>query len=300
MNEPSTTGSGGVAVGARSASDLTRAGIAALKSGNQARARQLLRAALRRNPDDSRAWLWLSGAVTTDQARVVCLQQVLRIEPENEAATRGLVRLAARQANSPAADGRSAECGAPDLCLTSGQCEAAGALQSGRMVEGAADEPCQQEVIVDARPSLLPVGLTTVATLVFLLGLIGLCRYVSRVYEPLFGILLLWIYLTLVPVTGFQIAHSAWIRLFTRYTLSGDGLVVHTGWIRRSRQVIPLGRIQNVVCRRKLPGRLVGVCDLVIELGDGEEAVRLIGLRRCLQVREALLDAVQDNAQSVR
>lgn len=77
-------------------SELTRRGIAALKSGDRNRAQQLLRAATRKTPDDVQAWLWLSGAVETDEERAACLQQVLRLDPENPAATQGLAKLIAR------------------------------------------------------------------------------------------------------------------------------------------------------------------------------------------------------------
>ena len=73
--------------------DTTQQGIAALKSGNRAAARQLLAAAIKENPNNILAWLWLSGAVDKYEERAACLRQVLRIDPDNTAALKGLRQL---------------------------------------------------------------------------------------------------------------------------------------------------------------------------------------------------------------
>ncbi|MBE2220728.1 MAG: hypothetical protein IAF02_04265, partial [Anaerolineae bacterium] len=39
------------------------------------------------------AWLWLSGALTADEDKRVCLENVLALNPENQAAKRGLAKL---------------------------------------------------------------------------------------------------------------------------------------------------------------------------------------------------------------
>jgi tetratricopeptide (TPR) repeat protein len=81
---------------------LLNEGISALKAGDQARARDLLGQAIRRNPRDERAWLWLSGAVNTDTERRQCLERVLTLNPQNAAARSGLAMLAAA-ADAPVA-----------------------------------------------------------------------------------------------------------------------------------------------------------------------------------------------------
>src|SRR5438552_1091733 len=82
---------------------LLSAGIAALKAGDNARARELLGQAIRRNPRDERPWLWLSGAVETDPERRQCLERVLMLNPHNAAARNGLAMLAAAAADAPVA-----------------------------------------------------------------------------------------------------------------------------------------------------------------------------------------------------
>ena len=70
-----------------------RQGVAALKAGDRARARSLLGAAVRESPEDTQAWLWLSGAVERDEERIYCLRQVLQLDPGNQVASKGLVQI---------------------------------------------------------------------------------------------------------------------------------------------------------------------------------------------------------------
>ena len=76
---------------------LNRAIIAA-KAGRNAEARQLLEAVLDADERNERAWLWLSGAVDSDEERTICLENVLSINPDNQAARRGLAMLRAASA----------------------------------------------------------------------------------------------------------------------------------------------------------------------------------------------------------
>ena len=61
-------------------------GIAAVKSGDRAKARGLLSRVINERPNDVTAWLWMSGAVEIDEQRVHCIRRVLQIEPDNERA----------------------------------------------------------------------------------------------------------------------------------------------------------------------------------------------------------------------
>lgn len=78
--------------------ELTQRGINALRAGDPATARSLLSAAVKQDPNDSTAWLWLSGAVEGDEERIQCLEQVLRLEPDNAAAARGLAKTLQKRA----------------------------------------------------------------------------------------------------------------------------------------------------------------------------------------------------------
>jgi len=79
-------------------SDLRQQGITALKAGDKKAAQQFLGRAVQANPQDEQAWLWLSAAVEGDERRQACLERVLGINPDNEAAQRGLAAIQQRQA----------------------------------------------------------------------------------------------------------------------------------------------------------------------------------------------------------
>lgn len=68
-------------------------GIAALRAGQAIHARQLLVQAVRSEPANERAWLWLAGAVATEAERKYCLHQVLKLNPDNPHAQQGIARL---------------------------------------------------------------------------------------------------------------------------------------------------------------------------------------------------------------
>jgi hypothetical protein len=69
---------------------LVQRGITALKAGNKTAAREFLEQALMQDIRNETAWLWLSGAVESDQERLECLEQVIAINPANTAAQKGI------------------------------------------------------------------------------------------------------------------------------------------------------------------------------------------------------------------
>jgi hypothetical protein len=77
--------------------ELTDRGIAAAKAGNKPVAQKLLEDALRYDTDNLQAWLWLSGVIDTIEEKIECLDNVVRLDPSNDAAMRGLLSLRERQ-----------------------------------------------------------------------------------------------------------------------------------------------------------------------------------------------------------
>lgn len=77
------------------ADQLYREGVAAIRAGDRVSAKAKLTEAVRLDPKLEQAWLWLSAAVDTDDERVTCLQNVLTLNPDSEAARRGLEKLGA-------------------------------------------------------------------------------------------------------------------------------------------------------------------------------------------------------------
>jgi hypothetical protein len=73
---------------------LIAEGRAALLAGEKPRAQALLQAAVRKEPDNVEAWLWLGGAHTAPEDIAYCLRKVLLLDPGHEQAHEGLVWLA--------------------------------------------------------------------------------------------------------------------------------------------------------------------------------------------------------------
>ncbi len=65
-------------------------GIAAAKAKQNDDARRLLQNAIRLNPRNETAWLWLSSVAKDDRERVFCLRELLKINPQNDMALKGL------------------------------------------------------------------------------------------------------------------------------------------------------------------------------------------------------------------
>jgi len=67
-------------------SDPLRCGVAELKAGNKASAREFLKKACKRDPSNTAVWLWRASAAETPLEAVSHLEQVLRINPKNATA----------------------------------------------------------------------------------------------------------------------------------------------------------------------------------------------------------------------
>ncbi len=65
----------------------------ALEEGDRQRARDLLTRLLRRDQSNPQYWLWMSAVVETRKERIYCLKEVLKRDPNNQAARRGLTLL---------------------------------------------------------------------------------------------------------------------------------------------------------------------------------------------------------------
>lgn len=60
-----------------------------------------LRKVVEADPENEVAWLWLSAVVESDEDRRLCLENVLHLNPTNEAARRGLRQLRASESEEP-------------------------------------------------------------------------------------------------------------------------------------------------------------------------------------------------------
>jgi tetratricopeptide (TPR) repeat protein len=77
-------------MGQEQVKQLLQQGIAAARAGRPDIARQTLQQAVRLDPQNETAWLWLSSVAGDDHERLFCLKQLLTINPQNEFALKGL------------------------------------------------------------------------------------------------------------------------------------------------------------------------------------------------------------------
>jgi tetratricopeptide (TPR) repeat protein len=75
---------------------LTEA-IASARAGDNSRAKELLTRLLRVDSANPEYWLWMSTVVDSERERIYCLQSVLKHDPTNRAALRGLTILGAHE-----------------------------------------------------------------------------------------------------------------------------------------------------------------------------------------------------------
>ena len=75
------------------ARELRRQGIAAAKAGDGDRARELLQQAIRLDPRNEAAWVWMASLARDRRERLFCFQKLLQINPHNETALQALAAM---------------------------------------------------------------------------------------------------------------------------------------------------------------------------------------------------------------
>jgi hypothetical protein len=69
---------------------LLQQAVEHVNAGNLKEGRVLLERVLEQDPRNDRAWVWLSGCVEDTMQRRICLQQALKVNPNNQAALDGM------------------------------------------------------------------------------------------------------------------------------------------------------------------------------------------------------------------
>jgi len=69
---------------------LIEEAIVHVNAGETEQGRALLERVLEQDPNNDRAWVWMSGCVEGAQQRRICLQQALNANPNNQAALDGM------------------------------------------------------------------------------------------------------------------------------------------------------------------------------------------------------------------
>jgi hypothetical protein len=74
-------------------SERVREAAEYIKAGNKAEGRKILIEVLTEDEKNEAAWLWMSATVDTSDLRRECLEEVLKINPDNKSAQKALARL---------------------------------------------------------------------------------------------------------------------------------------------------------------------------------------------------------------
>jgi hypothetical protein len=90
------------------AAGLVQQGTAAFKAGDTQAAAKLLYQATKADPQNQSAWLWLSGCVTNEHDRRMCLERVMAIDPNSAVARQAAAQLQGAPAAETAAPPREA------------------------------------------------------------------------------------------------------------------------------------------------------------------------------------------------
>lgn len=77
---------------------MLKEALDAISKGQHSRARDLLTRLLRIDQDNPTYWLWMSSVVESPKEIIYCLENALRLDPQNMTAQRGLILLGARPA----------------------------------------------------------------------------------------------------------------------------------------------------------------------------------------------------------
>jgi hypothetical protein len=142
--------------------ELLRQGILAAKAGNARQAEQLLRQVIANDRNNEAAWLWMSSVVEDPADIVLCLENVLVINPNNEEARMAIgwaqkalsVKGAAAAPASPALFDSSPSISGPDLRPAAPP--AAVATPPSPPVAGPAAPPAQEPAAPMATPLPVP------------------------------------------------------------------------------------------------------------------------------------------------
>lgn len=260
---------------------LTQQGITALRKGDIIQARQLLEAATYYNPLDIQAWLWLSGAVSTDAERVACLQQVLRLDPGNAVATQGLAQLASRGA-------------------LAGPARPVPVLLPSPFLEAERGEP-QDGVVFSVKPSLWPFFIRFLLDVFYPAGaimlLVALLANFGETIPPFFAVVAA---IGFVGALGFGVfavlANLGFLFrcLASRYTLTRRRLIYQVGVFTSKQRVIPLSAVQDVSYRQSWSRRWLGIGDIWIESGGTYGVLRLHEVADCQYRVEQILHQVHN------
>lgn len=304
---------------------LTQDGIAALKAGDKARAQQLFVAALQDDGNDLQAWLWLSGAVESDSDRLECLEQVLRIDPTHELASKGVAQLRGRGVKPPepvapqtdALEWSSFDAG--NLAVTDeeyqpgeieelAEPEEVPTLSSLEPVEEEPRERTQplkietgergidranEKILLKTKPSLLPV--LVIGLLIVLIAVVlVITLFPTMVVNTTINANLLFMsMLVVVALIIAAVAVRVLQQLFTAYILTNRRLIVEDSLVSRAQKSLPLNKIQGISYRKNFAERIFGLGTVMLAANGENGPIQMHDLKEYIHLAEQIEAAVE-------
>lgn len=296
--------------------ETTREGITALKHGDAVRARELLRQAVEENPDDLKAWLWLSGAVETDKERIECLQRVLELNPDHEAAKLGLAKLTPSTGPPIGKEAEAPPEGEPDQVQAhdaeapvAAEPEPAPASEKETREPAADPEPATEAEVepqperkgepeptpgvirFKTGPSVLPTLVVGLLWTLLLAALYVGARFALPPNQRLLATVgLAFVGVVIAAQIGARVLHL----ISTRYAVTSRHLIIQRGVLSRTGTKVPLEAVQLATVRQTLIERPFGVGDVLVETAGEHGTVVLDDLPRYELYSEAILKAAEE------
>lgn len=261
---------------------LRQQGINALKTGDKSQGRQLLQMAVDENPQDAQAWLWLSGAVENDQERFECLKTVIKLDPDNAVAAKGIAKLVA--SGNLEIQVKSAETPLPPPVQVQSE-----PVSPPRQTQSPANPA--PKVVFESRPSFVPFVIGS-GLILLIIGFVG------GIFSALIGdnqifLILFWGLLCIMSIWAFgKIFFALLNAIVTRYTLTTRHLIVQSGVFSRSKKTIPISKIQDVSSHQLFLFRPFGIGDVIVESAGEWGQTKLRALPHCDKRSKQILKLV--------
>jgi membrane protein YdbS with pleckstrin-like domain len=250
------------------ASLITNQGIAALKAGDKVEARKWLELAVKRNPNDFTAWLWLSGSMEKEQDRLDCLQQVLRVVPNNAAAAAGIARINAGKEATAVPPEEEFPKVAPFVDVDEVQkklTNPATRRQASLGVEKPTENKIYERVIFSIRPSFLPFMLKS-SFAVLELGAVAWLIFRFAADSVLLMVVLAVISGLTLMILLVVIIRALLYCLFESYELTTQALIIQKGVINTQSITIPAAHIRKVMRPKNRLSKIFRIGDIEIIL----------------------------------
>jgi len=265
--------------------DLIQQGANAFKSGNRETARKLLITAVKQYPDNERAWGWMYNACNTDQERIQCLKQILRINPKNEKANQLLNQLTGfdfplDEPPSSAPIGQSVSAPAPTSAPSIRSKMPAvpmenvgGYIKSILMPNEKVLAVAKIHWVIFITPVIFTILaiISTIATF----ASFALVSSTNSLSNSTMGILLIssncCIPFWLIGIIGFVISFIR--HKTTEFALTDKRVIGKYGIIRRNSLELVLGKVESISVNQDIGGRIFDYGTLVVTGSGGTHQV---------------------------